>query len=211
MDIQGQQIDDRQTLDFMLAEYEMLRSAMSELVSHGENRVNFFLAIVSGAMVGLAFLNQSSALGGILPALTGTILIGLLLLGLITFARTVDRDVGIKTYARGMNRIRRYFTTLNPNISDYLTLPITDDFPLLKPTGFPPRNLCGMMIVVNGVITSISVLMFAKAVIVLSVETTGLLGFAAFLLTYFIQYRYYAARLREAEKKATIRFPSIKQ
>jgi len=105
MDAEGKPIVARETVDFLLAEYETLRSVKSELVSHGENRVNFFLAVVSGAMVGLALLSQSPALGEVPPVVIGTVLIGILLLGLMTFARTVDRAIGIKLYARGMNRI----------------------------------------------------------------------------------------------------------
>ncbi len=46
-------VDKDRIVDFMLAEYETLRDFRQTSVTLGENRLNFYLACVSGAAVGL--------------------------------------------------------------------------------------------------------------------------------------------------------------
>jgi hypothetical protein len=202
--------------DFMLTEYETLRSIRSDVTSLGHSNVNFFLATISGAIVGLALFSQSSGLSEILPVITGVILASLFLLGIIIFARTVERDIGITIYARGMNRIRLYFTQLSPNIKEYLILPISDDIPSFKSVGLLPKssfllNLSGTIAVINSLIASTGILLLIKAVITSSIEQIVLVNTIAFVMFYFAQYRYLTARLREVEKQTESLFPKRRQ
>jgi hypothetical protein len=103
--------------DFMLAEYATLRELRLNLDSLGESRMNFYLAVISGSVVGLGLLNQLSALAKTIFFINAAVIVGLLFLGSITFVRMLQRTVNIVEYTRGMNRIRRYFSEKNPDIT----------------------------------------------------------------------------------------------
>src|SRR5689334_18316758 len=91
--------------EFILAEYAGLQSLRQGLVTLGENRLNFFLATVSGALVGAGLLiDKLSTYGDLVFYVVGFILAGLLLLGVATFVRMVERSIGVVIYSRGMNR-----------------------------------------------------------------------------------------------------------
>lgn len=201
------------SLDFMLAEFETLRSLRSELVSLGESRVNVFLAIVSGGLVGLAFLNRVSGLGIIIPLITGLVLVGMFLMGLITFARTIERTIGLKIYTRGMNRVRRFFVQLDPDLTDYLLLPISDDRPSFKTTGWLPGggsfiSLGSIVAVINSIIASVAVSLVTAVYAELQFELVVASTIITSLIIYLAQHIYMNIRLREAEKRTEVRFPA---
>jgi len=175
--------------DFMLAEYETLRSIRSDIISLGQSNVNFFFAIVSGAIVGLGLLSQSPVIAGIIPIITGIILSSCFLLGVIVFARTVERDIGITIYTRGLNRIRRHFVQLSPDIEDYLILPVNDDIPPFASVGFLRKgsyvlNLSGIVSLINSVIASTGILVLVKSVFASSVELLVIIGVVTLLMVY---------------------------
>jgi len=115
--------------EFMLAEYATLRELRLSLDSLGESRMNFYLAAISGSVVGLGLLNQLSALSKTTFFINAAVIVGLFFFGTITFARMLQRTVKIVEYTRGMNRIRRYFAEKNPDITQYLWLSLYDDRP----------------------------------------------------------------------------------
>lgn len=110
-------------ISFMLEEYTTLRELKISLDSKGENRVNFYLATISGASVALGLLNQLSIPLELLYFLNAAVFIGILILGNITFARMVERTTRNTEYERGMNRIRRYFVDNYPNIKNIFSSP----------------------------------------------------------------------------------------
>ena len=203
-------------VDFMLAEYSALRDLRQNLVTLGENRFNLFLGAVSGALVGLALLHQLS--GGnteIMYLVDGAIITGLFFLGLITFVRTVEREIGITVYARGMNRVRRYFVEHNQNIKDYIILPISDDRPSFQSIGFRPRGILAMglpamVAIINSVVAGIGALVFAKEILSLPTAWAIVIAVSIFIVISFAQNRYQATRITEMEKKTDIRFPTSK-
>src|SRR3990170_121493 len=103
--------DDSSADKFLLEEYATLREFRQNTVNLRETRLNFFLAILSGAIVGLALLNQLSASGlaEVVNFLTGVIILGVFWIGLIIFDTTIAANFRVVEYSRGMNRIRRYF------------------------------------------------------------------------------------------------------
>src|SRR5687768_3373915 len=156
MGTSSQSIKDEQVIKFLLAEYELIRSLRSDLIHVGESRVNFFLATLSGAFVGLALLSKSSVLGDTLTVINGSILAGLFFIGVITFLLSVERDIRVNFYARGLNRIRQYFAHEMPSIKDYLILPIHDDIPSFNTIEFSTKstyllNLSGIIRIINSV------------------------------------------------------------
>ncbi len=205
---------DKQESEFMLAEYSTLRELRLSLDSLGENRVNFYMAAISGSIVGLALINQLSTYPDIVYFIDGTIIVALFLFGLITFARMVERNVRIISYTRGMNRIRRYFADKHPNIQPYLWLPITDDVPSfnyksinLQKRKLSLSGLTPMVGVINSIIATAGIVILTR--VVLDASTTGALlaGMLAFMIMTFLQYRYLASRMSRAKTLAEVRFP----
>jgi hypothetical protein len=209
-----QVVDEMQVKDFMLAEYEMLRSVRADLISLGESRVNFFLATVTGTVAGLGLMSQSKELQVFLPFVAGVLLVGLFILGQIIFLRTIERDIGISIYARGMNLVRRYFVTLNPSVKDFVILPINDDTPSFKSVGFLPKgsyliNLSGVVTVVNSIIATVAIVVLTKAITTQSVEVVVALGVVVFSVVYLVQHGYHVMRLRQMDRRTKINFPSV--
>jgi hypothetical protein len=186
---------------------------LAGLVSFGESRVNFLLATVSGALVGLALISQLSGYGHTVYIISCVILVGLLFLGLITFARAVESVIGIKVYTRGMNRIRHYFAARDPDTGSHLILPITDDVPSFTRIGFfsGRSTLIGLpatVAAVNSTEAAASISVFTPLALPASTALTFLMAAVTFIVTYYAQRRYHIVRLREAEEHTGIHFPS---
>ena len=213
MNMQKQSKPEEHSVDFMLAEFETLRCLRSDISSVGESRANILLATVSGGLVGLALLNESSGLEEVVPLITGVVLAGLLFLGLITFGRIIERDINIKLYARGLNRIRRYFVQLDPDLREYLLLPISDDRPRFKTLGWLPSSgqifsLESMVAVINSTVATVIVSAFTMGILELENMQVAIIAILAFLVVCVAQYRYMSIRFKKAENQTETRFPS---
>jgi len=226
------------SLKFMLEELETLRCFRLNMNSMGESRVNILLA-VSGGLFGLALWKLSSIFPKeVLPLITGVVLTGLLFLGLITFGRTIERDINIKIYTRGLNRIRHYFFQQDPNLKKYLILPIYDDQPEFNILGSLNTSigqlfsLESMVAVINSTLATVAVLaltkkfpetiingiLATKAVSTLTkrilesvqIVSIAIIAILTFLVVCIIQYLYMYIRFDMADKEneKKIEFPS---
>jgi len=116
-------------VQFLLAEFNSIRSFKEQSVSIGDKRVDIFLTLSSALIAGLGFFSQS----GIAPqtflviAFCGSF--GLLVLGLVTLYQVIDRDILIIEYIHAINGIRGYFAEHAPHIQPYLLMPTSDRFP----------------------------------------------------------------------------------
>jgi hypothetical protein len=207
---------EKYSMDIMLTEYKTLQELRSELITIGENRVNFFLAIVSGGLVGLSLLPQASPMGEINYLITGAVLIGFLILGFITLARTIERSIGVKKYARGMNRIRRYFAQLDPHLHAYFLLPISDDRPTFQSIGWLTGgakflSLANIVAIINGILVSVTSSLYSYAIVGLRISDIVKLSILSFSLVYSLEFIYITARLSQAEKQTEVRFSNAKE
>ena len=73
MKSQNQTTTQQHAVDFMIAEYETLRNLRQDLITLGENRLNFFLASVSGAAVFVALISQLSTYQEIVLFVVGVV------------------------------------------------------------------------------------------------------------------------------------------
>jgi len=203
-----------QVREFLIAEYEALREARSAVLATSDNRANFFLASVSGATVVLALIGQLSGMGDIFIISSLTILPLLLLIGIFVFIRVIESHIANYIYVRGMNRIRRYFSEISPNIQKYLILPTYDDVPIFKSSGFNPSklsgrlfDLTGVLALINSFITSIflgglTTLYFRQFTPLVIIA--GLLIFVVVFVSHMI---YESKRLDKAERETVVNFP----
>jgi len=206
-------VEQEEIADFMLVEYATLRVFRQDLLTLGENRLNFFLAAVSGAIVGLALLNQIPGHEEMVSSVSGIIIMSLLFIGLITFARMIERSIGVVIYTRGINCIRRWFAEQSPSIKEYLVLPMSDEEPTFRATGFLSKGTSSLglpevVAVVNSSIAGIGAAILAGESLGLQIGWVCVLGGSVFLVALLLQNIYHVVRTREAERKMVIRFPT---
>jgi hypothetical protein len=205
MDTREDKTTQERVMDFMLAEYTTLLQFRQDLLRLGENRLNFFLAAVSGAVVGLALLSTMEDHEVIVVSVSGIIIVGLLLVGWVTFARMVERSAGVVRYTKGMNCIRGWFSDQIPDIKKCLVLPSSADQPPFSATGFLSKGSSSLglweaVAVINCIVAG------AGASILCTIWTsqTGLViscGGAVFAIFLFVQIIYYHCRIRQIQEK----------
>ena len=201
----------KQGTDFLLAEYEMLQRLRQGVVSADEGRLNFFIAIASGAIFSFTFLDQIAEYT-VAVIIAGAIVVNLFLLGVLTFARSVERSIRIIVYTRGMNRIRRYFVENHLAIERFLILPTNDDYPRFGTVGNLSNLVwlepAAIIAIINSVVATIGVAMLGGVVLKLHTMTNLLICIATFIIIFSIQHRYHIGRYRKTEKIMEVRFPS---
>jgi hypothetical protein len=206
------------TKDFLLAEYELLKDLRANLQTQTENRMNFFMLIVSGTIAVLAGIAQSN--GGIEHAVLHNaslvVIFSLLLFGLQTFLRFIEVNISSTTYTRGLNRIRRYFLDRDQSIANHLILPTIDDVPKFGEIGFRSSKLSVIGVIgFTGTIIVINSLLAGTFLGMLMLESWNFLGtfVVVTLLVFFLQCCYYARRMKKAAKveNVTPKFPSSKK
>ena len=109
-------------------EYGLLSMMLASVWSASLFRVSLLLGVVSATAVALGFAAQAGA--GFGSTFAGFALVALplaLLLGIATFARTVELQREAIVYVAGMNRIRHAIADAVPAVRPYLVLSIYDD------------------------------------------------------------------------------------
>ena len=113
---------DNESVQFMLAEFQIMHNNFWRNEESGEKRVAFFITLTGGVVavsVGLA----SNKLGDLGSQLTGVYLIGvlgLLFFGFFTMFRMLHRNTVTDEYKRGQDKIRKFFIERNPTLEGYL-------------------------------------------------------------------------------------------
>jgi len=200
------------SLEFLHDEFKLLQGSRDSLISLNDRQVNFFLAVVSGAAVLLAFLNQpqrSSLLSNIASL---TILLTIFLLGIMTFARTIEADIGIAIYARGLNRIRRFFVERDKKLVSYLILPTNDQVPSFESIGFSTKGasvigLPNTLAVINSIVGAFLIGIILKSAFNTSDTTTLISSSITILISFFFHQRHQLRRRREATNSFKTQFP----
>jgi len=190
--------------EFMLAEYQGLADSRGREIERGQSYVNLFLTISSSVAAFLTLIGQFAS--GTFYHVSIWILSVLLLLGIISFLRVIERDIKIRKYGREMNRIRRYFVEIEPGIEIYLSYSIHDD----KPTYFQKgRERVGLRSIVS-LISSAAGATLVYLIFPLFWGTEVRIAIAAItLVVLLILHELYANSCwHAAEAKAEVRFPS---
>lgn len=202
-------------ISFMLEEYATLRELKINLDNKGDNRVNFFLATISGASVALGLLNQLTLPVELLFFLNASVFVGILFLGNITFARMVERHSRNIEYERGMNRVRRYFVDKYPSIEKYMFLPLYDDKPRFGYTLFDFKEkrwgitgLAPLVGIINSIVATVGVVVFARMVLLFPVLWSYGVGLLVFLIMAYSQYRYLVNRMKRKQISSDVHFPN---
>jgi hypothetical protein len=112
----------------LTTEHFTLQTARAVSVSEGNGRTALYIGALSSTLVALALVAQRSPLGEVFYAVALTVLPAVLFLGLVTYVRILQSSIEDILYARAINRIRHYYTEIDPAQAHYFLLSGRDDF-----------------------------------------------------------------------------------
>jgi len=130
----------------------------------------------------------------------------LLLIGIVSFIRMIERDIRLTTHARRMRRIRHYFVKVEPRIQPYLPYSIYDDKPTYLHTGLERVGLRSIVSSINNTVGAALIYLIVPTV--LGTETKVAIAAVTFVALFVLHELYATSRERLAESKAERRFPS---
>ena len=221
-----------ETLSFLRAEFELLEHMRESLVNLVNQRFNFLLALVSATLVAISFLGNQLRFGIVFFLVASGLLVSVLMLGLIVFARALEAEVMTIIYIRGLNRIRNYYVTNAPAIRDYLTMPWYDDVPSFYAPGYDLSkssgqwwtkftNLPAMIAIINSTLMSFLGVSISQSIIQLDSSVasnlneplpylilSALVGIVTFVTALSLQLRRIVTRLSQATTRFHVNFKS---
>jgi hypothetical protein len=126
--VQPHQADTRQAfMQALTTEHFTLQTARAVAVNEGNGRTALYVGALSSTLVALALVAQRSPLGEVFHAVALTVLPAVLFLGLVTYVRVLQSSIEDILYARAINRIRHYYTEIDPSQAHYFLLSGSDD------------------------------------------------------------------------------------
>jgi hypothetical protein len=111
----------------LTTEHFTLQTARAVAVNEGNGRTALYIGALSSTLVALALVAQRSPLGEVFYAVALTVLPAVLFLGLVTYVRVLQSSIEDILYARAINRIRHYYTEIDPSQAHYFLLSGRDD------------------------------------------------------------------------------------
>ncbi|MER8630799.1 hypothetical protein NKH55_13645 [Mesorhizobium opportunistum] len=204
----------QQLLQIMTTEHFVLGTARAATIQEANQRANLFLTSVSSATIALAFVAQVTRMGLPFVLFSLILLPCLYFLGLVTFVRAVQVAVEDMVHARGMARIRHFYTELAPSMTRYLVHSTHDNQQaLLADVGLQPRpwqaftSTAGMVNVVNGAIAGVFAGVMTNAVLGSTVGLAVAAGILAFVVSNWCLWQHHARSWAGAEHKLKVLFP----
>src|SRR5215211_7925648 len=111
----------------LTTEHFTLQTARAVAVSEGNGRTALYIGALSSTLVALALVAQRSPLGHLFHVVALTVGPAVFVLGLVTYVRVLQSSVEDILYARAINRIRHYYTEIDPTKAHYFLLSGRDD------------------------------------------------------------------------------------
>jgi hypothetical protein len=111
----------------LTTEHFTLQTARAVAVNEGNGRTALYVGALSSTLVALALVAQRSPLGEVFYGVGLTVLPAVLFLGLVTYVRVLQSSIEDILYARAINRIRHYYTEIDPSKAHYFLLSGRDD------------------------------------------------------------------------------------
>lgn len=181
------------------------------------SRAGMFLSLLSGAVVALALVAQATAFGGGFSVFALLLLPVVLYVGIATFVRLVEINNEDLVWVRGMNRLRRAYLELDPDLERHFITGITDDAAgFMKTYGAPMKGSAFL----HGLVTTpttIAVVNSAVGAVLLSIFMTqigqamgavAVVGVVTFVLFFSVQAWYAYRTTAMAEHGRVARSPS---
>jgi hypothetical protein len=206
---------DQAFLQALTTEHFTLQTARAVAVNEGNGRTALYIGALSSTLVALALVAQRSPLGELFSTVALTVLPAVFFLGLVTFMRVLQSSVEDIIYARAINRIRHYYTEIDPSRAGYFLLSGRDDMRGAL------ANMClrdswtqflftlpSAVAVINGLLGGVTVALAVATAAGVPLVATVLAGMASGTLILGLHVAYQVRRF--ARMKATVgaRFPS---
>jgi hypothetical protein len=202
-------------VQFLTTEHYVLQSARATTVNDATGRATVFLGTVSAGLIALAFLGQASHLGRPFYAFALVLFPSLAFLGFVTLARALQSSIEDTIYARGMNRIRRFFIEQTPAVVPYLIQSAHDDSTAvmanagLKLTWYQMwLTTAGMVAMITAILVGAWASLAAGAVMWWGLPGRVAAGALAFLAALAGLARYQKRHWADYDQRQEIRFPS---
>ncbi len=197
----------------LLVEHERLASLYEHNVTMGDHFVATYLTAVSLAvalLIGIKeFVPQSESL--ILFELTMLIIV--VVVGMTTHRRLIERRVRSIEYLRAINRIHRYFVDKDPSLQQYLYWPACDDCPPVHAGGTTLGGLKDIVAGLNGLFTGLAFVAVVRTLCpTLHPVALILTGLFASVVIGLLQHRFGEKALQHAaqETDKKILFPQLR-
>jgi hypothetical protein len=111
----------------LTTEHFTLQTARAVAVNEGNGRTALYIGALSSTLVALALVAQRSPLGHLFHVVALTVGPAVFFLGLVTYVRVLQSSIEDILYARAINRIRHYYTEIDPSRAHYFLLSGRDD------------------------------------------------------------------------------------
>ena len=132
---------DSEALQILATEHWSLLATRALTYQESLGRVNMFLAILSGAVIALALIAQADRFGPTFIAVAIFMLSVVFVVGFFTVARLMALNRDDFRWVLGMNRLRKAYLDLHPELEPHFTTSPYDDLPgALQTLGIEPAG-----------------------------------------------------------------------
>lgn len=206
---------DSEILQILITEHTNLQAARSATIFEANGRTTLFLGAVSSSIVALAFVGQMAEMGQAFFIFALILLPSLIFLGLVTFIRVNQTGIEDMICARGINRIRHYYTEVAPLAKDYFILSTHDDMlGYLQNMGGQVSifqqfvSTAGLVSVINSILTAVFAGLLIISLFKASLLVGITIGVGVFVVSVALYMRYQHQHWKENEKHMKVLFPS---
>jgi len=177
-------------LGIITTEHYNLQTERAMTVSETVGRAGMFLTTVSTTLVALAFAADIAGVSSTAFTVVGVVaLLSLLFLGVVTFERVLQASIEDVAAGQRINRLRRLYLELVPELGGYLRAPSAGDdaAEILRQEGKRPNRwqliltIAGMVSVINSVIAGVLVGALVSRVTAGSLWISIIVGAAVFV------------------------------
>jgi hypothetical protein len=116
-----------QRIQMLATEHWSLLATRSLSWSESFSRATMFLTLLSGALVALGFVAQATSMGGTFQTFALLLLPLVIVVGWTTFVRLTEVNNEDAYWVTGMNRLRKAYIELDPELEHYFISGTTDD------------------------------------------------------------------------------------
>jgi hypothetical protein len=125
----------KQSTEFLLAEYTLIREARESALGLIEDRIKFVLGLQTAQIAAIAIL-YSRSIDVHALAITGLALgVPTLFLSYVVYLRALDFQIQGRKYLRALNAIRKHFVDLDPSIASCILMSTNPKLPSMKKVG----------------------------------------------------------------------------
>ena len=169
-------------LQILATEHWGLLATRSLSWTESFSRASMYLTLLSGAIVALAFVAQATSFGGPFQTFALLLLPLVIVVGWTTFVRLIEVNNEDAYWVNGMNRLRRAYVELEPEVEPFFVTGTTDDADGMRRTYAAHGGGIGLhvLITVPATVAFVNSALLAVLVCIVATQWARLdMGFAA--------------------------------